>query len=125
MPSLHLLVRNLRQAFRALLREKGFTATVLLTLALCLGPNVVIFTVVHSVLLRPLPFPHPEQLVVTVNSYPKAGVERAASSIPNYYERKDNSIPAFARVAALRGGRAIVGEAGSPDRVSTCPVAGA
>lgn len=122
MPSLHLLVRNLRQAFRALLLEKGFTTTVLLTLALCLGANVVIFTVVHSVLLRPLPFPHPEQLVVTVNSYPKAGVERAASSIPNYYERKDNSIPAFASVAAIRGGSAIVGEAGSPDRVSTWQV---
>lgn len=118
MPSLNLLVRDFWQAFRALLREKGFTATVLLTLVLCLGANVVIFTVVHSVLLRPLPFPHPDQLVVTVNSYPKAGVERAASSIPNYYERKDNSIPAFAGVAAIRGGSAIVGEAGSPDRVS-------
>ncbi|MDD2763618.1 MAG: ABC transporter permease [Opitutaceae bacterium] len=117
MPSISLLVRDLRQAVRALWREKGFTATVLLTLALCLGANVAIFTVVYSVLLRPLPFPHPEELVVTFNGYPKAGVERAGSSISNYYERKD-AIPAFAEIAAIRNGSAIIGEAGAADRVS-------
>ncbi|MFA5058587.1 MAG: ABC transporter permease, partial [Opitutaceae bacterium] len=121
MPSLSLLVRDLRQVGRTLWREKGFTATVLLTLALCLGANVVIFTVVYSVLLRPLPFPHPGQLVATVNGYPRAGVERAGSSIPNYYERKE-AIPAFAGIAAIRPGSAIIGEAGAPDRVPTWQV---
>jgi predicted permease len=117
MPILGAFTRDLRQAIRGLLREKGFTATALLTLALCLGANVVIFTVVRSVLLRPLPFPQADQLVAVVNSYPKAGVEYAGASVPNYYERKD-AIPAFAGIALVRGGSAIVGQAGSPDRVA-------
>lgn len=117
MPSLDLLARNLRQAFRALLRDKGFATTVLLTLALCLGANVVIFTVVRSVLLRPLPFPEPGQLVEVVNSYPKAGVDYAGASIPNYFERKD-AIPAFAGIAVVRGGSAIIGGSGAPDRMA-------
>ena len=101
MPTLGAVFRDLRQAVRGLLREKGFTATALLTLALCLGANVVIFTVVRSVLLRPLPFPQPGQLVEVVNSYPKAGVDFAGASIPNYYDRKD-AIPAFAEIAVVR-----------------------
>ena len=113
MPILGAFSRDLRQAVRGLLREKGFTATVLLTLALCLGANVVIFTVVRSVLLRPLPFPEPGQLVEVVNSYPKAGVEYAGASIPNYFERKD-AIPAFADIALVRDSSAIVGQAGVP-----------
>jgi predicted permease len=121
MPPLGALSRDLRQAVRGLLREKGFAATVLLTLALCLGANVVIFTVVRSVLLRPLPFPQPGQLVAVVNSYPKAGVEFAGASIPNYYERQ-GTLPALAGIALVRGGSAIVGQAGSPDRVSAWQV---
>lgn len=95
--------------------------TVLATLALCLGANVVIFTVVYSVLLRPLPFPHVEQLMVVFNGYPKAGVERAGTSIPNYYERKD-SVPAFAELAAIRRNSVTIGDAGSPDRISAWQV---
>lgn len=110
--------RDLRQAVRGLLHEKGFTATVLLTLALCLGANVVIFTVVRSVLLRPLPFPEPGQLVEVINSYPKAGVDYAGASTPNYYDRKD-AIPAFSGIALVRPGNVIVGGSGAPDRVAS------
>lgn len=117
MASLHLVFRDLRQAVRSLLREKGFTATVLLTLALCLGANVVIFSVVRSVMFRPLPFPNPEQLAVVYNGYPKAGVDHAGASTPNYYERK-GAIAAFTEIAVYRGGSAILGEAGSPERIS-------
>jgi predicted permease len=117
MPILAALARDLRRAVRGLFREKGFTTTVLLTLALCLGANVVIFTVVYSVLLRPLPFPQPEQLVVVFNSYPKAGVDHAGASVPNYYERQGN-IAALVDIAMTRGNSAIIGEAGSPDRVA-------
>jgi len=112
------LSRDLRQAVRGLQREKGFTATALLTLALCLGANVVIFTVVRSVLLRPLPFADPGRLVAVINSYPKAGVEHAGASTPNYYERKD-TIAAFAEIAVVRDSNVIVGGSGSPDRVAS------
>ena len=111
------LGRDLRQAVRGLLREKGVAATALLTLALCLAANVVIFSVVRSVVLRPLPFPDPDQLVVVYNSYPKAGVERAACSWPNYYERKGDALPGFAAGAVVREGAVNTGDATGPSRV--------
>src|SRR5690242_20358279 len=110
------LARHLRQAGRGLARERGFTSTALLTLALCLAANVVIFTVVRSVVLRPLPFPDPDRLVVVYNTYPRAGVDRAACSWPNYYERKGDAVPAFVAGAAMRQGSVITGDATGPVR---------
>lgn len=107
---------DLKQTIRRLGRERGFTVTVLVTLALCIAANVAIFAVVDAILVRSLPFPHAEQLVTTINSYPNAGVERAGSSLPNYYDRRV-AIKAFASTAIMQGGSAIVGEAGSPNRI--------
>ena len=109
-------ISDLRHAVRRLARERGFTATVLLTLALCIGANVAIFAVVDAILVRSLPFPDPERLVTTINSYPKAGVDRAGASLPNYYDRR-RLMKAFASTSIDQGGSAIVGEAGSPARV--------
>jgi predicted permease len=104
------------QTLRRLRRDRGFTFTALITLALCISANVVIFAVVDAVVLRPLPFHHADRLVTTVNAYPQAGVVRAGSSVPNYYDRRE-LIDAFAQTAAIRGGSVIVGDAGSPKRV--------
>ncbi|MBI2510856.1 MAG: ABC transporter permease [Opitutae bacterium] len=112
---------SLRQTLRRLLRERGFTATVVLTLALCIGANVAIFAVVDAVLVRALPFPEPERLVTAVNAYPGAGVERAGASLPNYYDRKA-AVKAFASTAIIQGGSATVGDAGSPQRVDRARV---
>ncbi len=107
---------ELRQALRRLCRERGFTATALLTLALCVGANVAIYAVVDAILVRSLPFPEPDRLVVTINAYPKAGVDRSGASLPNYYDRKV-AIKAFASTSIHQSGNGIVGEAGSPSRV--------
>ncbi len=105
------LARQLRYAFRLLRKTPGFTATALVTLAVCLGANLTIFAVVDSILLRPLPFPEAARLVTVFNSYPKAGVERDGSSITNYYERRGR-IPAFSSLSLYSYGAAIVGDAG-------------
>jgi predicted permease len=118
MPFLEPLGRDLRQSVASLRREKSFSFTVLVIFALCLAANVAIFAVVDTVLLKPLPFPDPDRLVVTYNSYPKAGVERVGVSVPHYLERSQG-IAAFADVAAYRRRGVTLGEAGAPERVDT------
>jgi predicted permease len=110
------LRRQLRHAGRTLRKTPRFTATALLTLAVCLGANLTIFAVVDSILLRPLPFPAPDRLVTVFNTYPKAGVLRDGSSTTNYYERR-GQIPAFSDLAIYSEGAAIVGETGATERV--------
>ena len=105
--------RDLRYASRLLRKTPGFTATALLTLALCLGANLTIFAVIDAILIRPLPFPDAGRLVTMYNTYPKAGVERDGSSVTNYYERRGR-IPAFSSLSIYRFGTSIVGEPGSP-----------
>ena len=72
---IHLLLentlRNLRQAVRALAKAPGFTATVVATLALGIGANSAVFSAIWAVLLQPLPFPEPQQLVQLAQSNPK------------------------------------------------------
>jgi len=81
------LRRDLVFAMRLLRRDLSYTTTVLLTLAICLGANAAIFTVVRSVLLRPLPYPNPDRLVLMYDGFPGAGVERAGMSVPNWVDR--------------------------------------
>ena len=74
-------------ALRLLGRERAYAAAVILTLAICLGANAAVFTVVRSVLMRPLPYPDSGALVFSYDSFPGAGVERAGTSVPNYVDR--------------------------------------
>src|SRR5438094_391225 len=110
------LMHDLKFAFRQLLKNPGFTAVAVLTLALCLGANTTIFAVIDAVLVRPLPFPEPGRLMTMFNTYPKAGIERNRASLANYYERRGN-LPAFSHVAIFSHGTAIVGETGSTDQI--------
>ena len=77
---------DLKFAFRQLLKNPGFTAVAVLTLAICLGGSLAIFAVVDAVLVRPLPFPDADRLVVIHNTYPGAGIERGNASVANYFE---------------------------------------
>ncbi len=70
---------------------------------------------VQSILLRPLPFPAPDRLILVYNTYPKAGVPDDGCSITNYYERRGH-IAAFASLGAYRDGSGIIGEPGSTER---------
>ena len=61
-------MNDLKFAFRQLLKNPGFTAVAVLTLALCLGANTTIFAVIDAVLVRPLPFPEPGRLMTIFNT---------------------------------------------------------
>src|SRR4029453_2378132 len=65
------IARDARVATRGLSRDRTFTATALLTLVVCLAANAAIFSIVRSVVLKPLPFEQPDRLVLIANSYPK------------------------------------------------------
>ncbi|MBL9135426.1 MAG: ABC transporter permease [Verrucomicrobiales bacterium] len=107
-------MKHLRIVVRQLAKHPGFAAVTILTIGLCLGANLAIFAVVDAILLRPLPFPDSDRLVVMYNSYPKIGRERGESSYLNYKSRR-GAIDALENVAALALGTSIVGEVGSTE----------
>jgi predicted permease len=115
------LLRDLRFAVRQLTRERAFTAVVLLTLAVCIGANVTVFSVVETVVLRPLPYPGADRLVTIYNSYPGAGAERGSNSGIDYFRRRDR-VSALDEVAVYQGSGHTVGDAGRTERLETARV---
>jgi predicted permease len=85
------LLSDLRYGVRSLLGKPGFTIAAVLTLALGIGVNTAIFSVINGLLLRPLPYPDSNQLVYVYNTYPKMNLEIAGTSIPDYLDRRDRA----------------------------------
>jgi predicted permease len=82
------LIRDIKLGVRSLLRDKGFAATVMLTLAICMAAYTVTFAIVNSVLLHSLPIPNADAIVLMANLYPKAGAaDQDVSAVPDYYDR--------------------------------------
>lgn len=115
------LLQDLKFGLKLLRKEKALALTVLLTLAVCIGANTTIFSVIDNVILEPLPFPEPDRLVRVFNSYPGAGVERASNSAPDYFFRRER-VAAFEDVAEYQYWGHTVGEAASTERVRTIRV---
>ncbi|MEX2301812.1 MAG: ABC transporter permease, partial [Bryobacterales bacterium] len=99
------LVQDVRFTIRSLAKSPAFTAVVVATLALGLGANTAILTIVHGVLLRPLDYPKPDQLMVLTAESPATGVTRSALSAPEYTEFRQMN-QSFAAVGAYSTGGA-------------------
>jgi len=94
------LLRDVKYGARMLRRSPGFTLVVVLTLALGIGANTAIFSVVYAVLLRPLPFPHPEQLVIVRDDLTGRRLEDVGMSVPELKDLQESS-GAFEQVSAV------------------------
>jgi putative ABC transport system permease protein len=109
-------MNDLRFAIRQLLKNPGFTAVAVLTLALGIGANTAIFSMINSVLIESLPYPHPEQLV-HVYEAPNGGQGRNAVSGGAFKDWHEQS-SRFAHLAIYEGTDLNLTGVGAPERVS-------
>ena len=93
------LRKDLRYALRSLRRQPGFTIVTILTLALGIGANTAVFSVVNGVLLRPLPYPQSERLEYITSQFPGLGFDQFWISPPEFVEFKQHN-QAFSSVGA-------------------------
>ena len=97
--SLEILMQDIRYALRSLRRNSGFSTVAILTLALGIGANTTIFSVVNGVLLKPLPYPNPDRLVTLWETHPTWGPFLTVAPA-NFYDWRQQST-SFSRMAAL------------------------
>jgi putative ABC transport system permease protein len=119
-------IQDMRYAARMLAKNPGFTAAAVLCLTLGIGATTAIFSVVSSVLLRPLPYAHPEQLVRVYSefpTFPNGGLHRFWVSAPEYLDLKRDSHSWASLDAWATGGVNLAGET-QPVRLTSASVSG-
>src|SRR5215210_2040962 len=107
-------MKDLRYGLRMMLRNPGFTVVAVFVLALGIGANSVIFSVVNAVLLRPLPYADPDRLVIM---WEKSATQDTSVSYPNFIDWRDQN-QVFKHVAAFRRDSFNLIGAGEPERLS-------
>ena len=115
------LLKDLRHAFRVLIAARVFTMAALLSLAIGIGANTAIFSIVDALLLHPLPYADAERLVILWNSSPGLNITEDWFSTAQYFDIK-NSHHGFEQLAIAIGGNYNLTGAGEPERVGTIRV---
>ncbi|HEY2798037.1 MAG TPA: ABC transporter permease [Thermoanaerobaculia bacterium] len=110
------LLQDFRYAVRSLSRSPGFSIAVVATLALGIGANTAVYSLVRGVLFRALPFPAPERLVAVSESYPAKGYPLMVASPPNYLDWKAQS-KSFAVMGAYNTADLALSEGREPERL--------
>ncbi len=110
-----MLFHDLRYSARSLRKSPGFTVVVILTLALGIGANTAIFSIVDGVLLRPLPFSQPDRLVRLVDDLPGVGLHNIGMSVPELRDLQERS-GLFEDVAAELSADMNITGTGHPER---------
>jgi putative ABC transport system permease protein len=112
------LIQDLLFAFRQMGRRPAFTAVVMLTMALGIGANAAIFSVLDAILLRPLPYSHPEQLIKVWSHFGGIGLPNDQMSVsPPEFRDFQQLNHSFTDLAAIGSGSVNLGVKGSPQRV--------
>ncbi len=113
--------QDLRTAARNLVRSPAFAAVTILTLALGIGANTAIFTVVNAVILRPLGYPQPEHLAYLTSRFPNMGFDQFWVSPPEFFEFREIN-QSFADVGAFTTGEVNLTASDRPARVRSASV---
>src|SRR4029079_1916383 len=110
------MLQNTRHVLRALGKRPLYAVVSIAVLAIAIGANTTVFSVLNAFLLRPLPYPDGDRIVAVYDSYPKQGLEIAGTAIPDYVERRAQakSLEDLAIVAI--GARTLRGE-GAPEQI--------
>lgn len=109
---------DLKYGFRSLWRDKGFAATVVLTFSVCIAANTALFAIVNSVILRPLPVPDANSILILSNDYPRAGFSGFSySSSGDYFDRL-KAMAAFESQALFRQRNQTVELSGTPQQIT-------
>ena len=115
------LKRDLIYAIRNLRKSPGYATVTILTLALGIGANTAIFSVVNGVVLKPLPFPEPERLVYITSQFPTLGFDQFWVSPPEFLEFRDRN-RSFENVGAYSAGAVNLGTQDQPRRVNSAVI---
>src|SRR5688500_18974646 len=108
------LLHDLRYAWRSLLRQPSFALTAILTLALGIGAATAIFSVVHAILFRPLPYADSDRIVALMNLWTQTGRRGSTVSAPDFYDWKAQN-QSFGSFAYYTGGETSVTLNGAAD----------
>src|SRR4051812_6029299 len=94
------MIQSIRLAFRTLLKTPGFTAVAIITVALAIGANTAVFSLVNALLIKPLPFKAPENLILLFEKFSGQGLDQIPVSAPEYldWEKQTQS---YERIAAF------------------------
>jgi predicted permease len=111
------VLQDIRYGWRMLVRNPGFTAISVLTLAIGIGASTAIFSVVDTVLLRPLPYQEPDKVVVVSESLPGMSMDEIGVSAAEYQDYRDRN-RSFSQVAAYESAGFNLTGVGQPSRVN-------
>src|ERR1041385_3437998 len=94
------MLQSIRLAFRSLFKTPGFTAVAIITIALAIGANTAVFSLVNALLIRPLPFKAPQDLILLFEKFSGQGLDQIPVSAPEYldWEKQTRS---YERIAAF------------------------
>ncbi|HKY27257.1 MAG TPA: ABC transporter permease [Pyrinomonadaceae bacterium] len=113
------LIKDIRYAIRSLIKRPGFIAVAIITLALGIGANTAIFSVINAVVLRPLPYDDPDRLVMVWETI--AGNDRRSVAPGNYVDWRDHNTTFTELSAAFNGNFNLTGD-GEPERINGATV---
>ncbi|MEY2521359.1 MAG: hypothetical protein QOF24_3118, partial [Verrucomicrobiota bacterium] len=94
------MIHEIRLALRSLLKTPGFTAVAVITVALAIGANTAIFSLVNALLIRPLPYKAPQDLVLIWEKFTNQGLDRIPVSAPEYQDY-EKLLQSYERIAAF------------------------